>query len=291
MKKLVLFIGILAVVSSAQAGVVAGWEIDGVDVDNGIQLDAPGTPYAFSATTSETAHVTAKLTLGEGVLPSTAVNKYGFKISASDATNSLVGAISQNHYMEFSIEIADGYALNLDSLEIKGGGTATGCSNVVLMTSVDGFIAGQEISSANSANEADGIDTDPTGFGAPIDLSGVQYSNLTGAISFRLYGWNSTSGSGSTFIRSLGGEDLVVYGDVVAMPPGDGVPSLALVSSNGASYVTVEFDGAATTNYVLQSSTNMVSNIWNSVSVPFAANTNWNIETINDVGFYRVIPE
>lgn len=220
MKKTVIVIGMFAaVVGGAQAGIVAGWNVEGVELDVGTGLDASGAPYAFSATTSETSQVAAKLILGDGVNPSTTANQYGFKIAGDDETNSLAGAVASNHYMEFSLTVASGYELNLDSIDMKGEATASGCSNVVLMTSIDGFIAGQEIASAYSANEGTGgFDTDSSGFGAPIDLSAAKYQDLTGSLSFRLYGWDSTSGSGATYIRNLSGDDLVINGTVEAVP-------------------------------------------------------------------------
>ena len=129
MKKVVLGIVVLAVVGGVRAGVVAGWEMSGVELDVGEGLDAPGAPYLFSATTSETGRVSAQLTLGDGVNPSTSVNHYGFKIPTSDKQTSLIGAITNNHFIEFSITVDVGYELNLDSIEMNGQASGSGCSN------------------------------------------------------------------------------------------------------------------------------------------------------------------
>ena len=289
MNKAVVVVGMLAVVGGVRAGVVAGWNVDGVELDVGAGLDAPGVPYIFSATTSETGRVSAWLTLGDGVNPSTSANQYGFKIAADAGTNSLAGAIASNHYLEFSLTVAGGYELNLDSIEMKGEASGTGCSNVVLMSSIDGFTAGQEIASAYPANEGTGgFDTDASGFGAPIGLSDAKYQNLTGAVSFRLYGWNSISGSGSTYIRNLAGDDLVVNGSMVELLSGF-VPQLALDASNGTMSVSAVFDGASGTNFILQSCDNLASNDWSTVSEPFITNTIWEVEATNRAGFYRAI--
>lgn len=290
MKKEWFVVGMLAVVGGGvRAAVVAGWDVIGVELDVGAGLDAPGAPYLFSATTSETAGVSAQLTLGDGVNPSTSVDQYGFKIAGGDETNSLAGAIASNHYMEFSLTIAGGYELNLDSIEIKGEASGTGCSNVVLMASIDGFTAGQEIASAFPANEGTGgFDTDSSGFGAPIDLGAAKYQNLTGTVSFRLYGWDSTSGSGSTYIRDLADEDLIVNGTTVELSGGI-VPELSIDVSNGEVSVSAVFDGASSTNFVLQSCNDLASNDWNTVSAPFTTNAIWDIEATNSLGFYRAI--
>jgi len=290
MKKELFVVGMLAVVGGARAGVVAGWDVSGVDVADGVGLEMNIPPYVFMATTGETANVSARLTLGDGVNPSTSANQYGFKIAISDETNSLAGAIASDHYMEFSLTIANGYELSLDSIEMKGQATGTGCSNVVLMTSIDGFTAGQEIASANPANVTGGFDTDSSGFGAPIDLGGTEYQSLTGTVSFRLYGWNSTSGSGATYIRNLENEDLIVNGILIELSSGV-VPDLAIEVSNGTVSVFAAFDGAGSTNFVLQSCDNLASNDWNTVSAPFTTNTSWDVEATNSAGFYRAIAD
>ena len=291
MKKGVFVFGVLAVACGVRAGVVAGWDVSGVELDVGAGLDAPGAPYFFSATTSEVGRVSTQLTLGDGVSPSTAQNQYGFKIAGSTQTNSLAGAIEGNHYLQFSLTVDGGYELNLESIEINGEASGTGCSNVVLTTSIDGFTAGQEVASVFPANKTGGFDTDSSGFGVPIDLSATKYQNLTGTVVFRLYGWNSTSGSGSTYIRNLSGDDLVVNGTVIELSSA-GVLILSLATSNGTSTVSAAFNGVASTNYVFQYRSALTdSNGWNTVSAPFITNTTWEIETTNSTGFYRAIAQ
>lgn len=284
-----LFI-VLGLSAENYAEVVAGWDVEGVNVDDGIGIETNLSPFIFQATTSETAYVQAQLSLGSGVNPSTTTDQYGFKISVINQTNTLSGAISLNQYIDISILIDEGKALNLSSIEMKGGGSSTACSNVAFMTSIDGFVSGQEIATTSVANENFGMDTDSSGFGSPIDLSASKYQNLTGSVSFRLYGWDSISASGANRIRNLAGDDLVIYGEVMDLF-GEGMPSLFFTSSNGISHVAVEFNGDATTNHVLQSSPNMVSNVWTTVSTPFAINTNWVVATTNDAVFYRLIAE
>jgi hypothetical protein len=291
MKKAVLVVSVIAVASGVRAGVVAGWDVSGVDVKDGVGLETNMAPYAFMATTGETGQVFAQLTLGDGVNPSTSANQYGFKIAGGDETNSLAGAIAGNHYIEFSLMITNGYQLNLDSIEMNGQATASGCSNVVLMSSIDGFIGGQEIAAASPVNVTGGFDTDASGFGAPIDLSDARYQNLTGTVSFRLYGWNSTSGSGSTYLRNLSRDDLVVHGTISELSSGI-VPWLSMAESNGTLSVSAVFDGAGSTGFILQHRVDLTdSNGWNTVSAPFITNTTWDIEATNSAGFYRAIAQ
>jgi len=275
--------------SGTFAAMVAGWDVDGVDLDDGIGIETNLSPFVFQATTSETGFVQSELSLGNGVIPSTSSSQYGFKIPSASQTNSLSGSISLNQYIDITLVIEEGKALNLSSIEMNGGGSGTACSNVVFMTSIDGFFAGQEIATTSDANESGGMDTDGSGFGAPIDLSDAKYQNLTGTVSFRLYGWNSTSGSGTTRIRNLTGNDLVLFGEVVEWY-GNNELALTFSLSNDMAYIAADFNAVATTNYVLQGTANLASNDWETVSAPFSTNSIWEIETTNQSAFYRVIP-
>ena len=275
---------------NAEAGVVAGWDVAGVDVDDGYGVQTNIAPYALEATTNLSGVSSATLTLGDGGLRSTSTNVYGFKVSVAMQTNSLAGAIALNQYIDCTLILEAGYSLNLESVEIKGGGSSTACSNVAFMTSMDGFVAGKEIALANQANTEGGLDTDASGFGTPIDLSARLYQDITGSVSFRLYGWNSTSGSGTTRIRNLTGLDFIVNGEVVESS-GSGDVQLSLSASNSAVYVFADFDGAAATNYVLQSCTNLVSNAWDTVSGTISADTNIAVNASHEAGFFRIIVE
>ena len=82
----------------------------------------------------------------------------------------------------------------------------------------------------------------------------------------------------------LEGIDLNVVG-------GTGELMLSFSTSNGTAHVSADFDGAATTNYVLQSCTNLASNDWTTVSAPFAFDTDLQIESTNNAGFYRAIAQ
>ncbi|MDF7825404.1 hypothetical protein P4B35_15365 [Pontiellaceae bacterium B12227] len=72
---------------------------------------------------------------------------------------------------------------------------------------------------------------------------------------------------------------------------GTGELFLSMEASNDWINIDVDFDGAAATNYVLQSCSNMVSNLWNTVSGTFNADTNWNFSTTNQCRFFRVIEQ
>lgn len=66
--------------------------------------------------------------------------------------------------------------------------------------------------------------------------------------------------------------------------------SLFLVLSNGLAHVRAELNGPATTNYVLQSSPDLTSNAWTTISGPFTSPTSWVLQATNDAAFLRVAP-
>ncbi|QBG47337.1 hypothetical protein EGM51_08025 [Verrucomicrobia bacterium S94] len=72
---------------------------------------------------------------------------------------------------------------------------------------------------------------------------------------------------------------------------GSGDLSLSLKTSNDWVNIAAEFNGTAAANYVLQSSTNLASNVWNAVSESFSMNTNWTFSATNEAGFYRVVEQ
>ena len=291
MRKRMVIWGFFIVVNVAHAGLLVGWDVAGVDVDNGVGLITNQPPYRFVVTTNVTEHVSAELTLGDGVNPSTSANQYGFKIPLATYSTTLDFAIQKKQYLEFSITVNEGFELNLESLSIKGQSSSLGCSSVVIMTSIDGFIDGQQIASTDSANKTGGFDTDASGFGEPIDLTAPAYQNLTGTISFRIYGWNSASGSSATYIRNLSGNDLVVNGTVEKLPS-ELPPILSLVYSNGTTSVTAAFEGRISSTYLLQYRENLInSSNWITISEPFSTNSTWQVEPINRWGFYRAVAE
>jgi len=204
------------------ADVLAGWDVAGVKLNDGSHT----APYVLVANTSAVHVVTAVISLSSNVNPTTSVDQYGFKISGVNETNSLAGAIEAGHYIEITVAAAKNHVLSLTSLEMNGESTSTGCDEVAVFSSIDGFAGGAEIASvADVADGAGGFDTDDTGFGGPIDLSDTKYGSLK-SITIRIYGWNSTDGAGITRLRNLSGFDLTVNGTVEYDPPEGGVMTI-----------------------------------------------------------------
>ncbi len=209
---------IFSYTAPATADVLSGWDLAGVDVADGTGIDSGSSPYPFTSTNTGANVGSAVLSLSASVNPSTSNDKYGFKVSAGDEETTLSGAISAGHYFEFTISAASGYLLNLTDIEMNGEATSTGADDAAIFSNIDGFTAGNELDSVTGiAGATGGLDTDSSGWGSPIDLSGAQYQGITGA-TFRVYGYNTTSGSGSTRMRSLSGDDLIINGTTSVIP-------------------------------------------------------------------------
>lgn len=72
---------------------------------------------------------------------------------------------------------------------------------------------------------------------------------------------------------------------------GSGALFFSFEISNAWINIEADFDGASTTNYVLQSSTNLTSNVWNSVTGTFNADTNWSFNADKAVEYFRIIEQ
>lgn len=214
---------------SSQGALLATWDVSGIELDG---ATAPNSsPYTFGAVL-DSGVASANLTLSTTVNPTTSSDQYGFKISSANAQTSLSGAISAGHYFEFTITANANTVLNLSSIELVGQSSATGANSAAILSSIDGFASGNELDSVTGiAGNTGGLDTDASGFGAPIDLTGINYQGITTA-TFRVYGWDTstTSGAGTTLIRNLGGNDLIINGTTVVVPE----PSAALLGALSA---------------------------------------------------------
>ncbi len=198
------------------ADVLVAWDVNGVDVADGTGVDNSAFPYTKTATTLRTNVSEGTLALGFDA-PSGVNDMYGFKFSASTHQDSLAGAISNDHYIQFTLAAEVGYRFDLSSIEMNGQSGTSGPDDIALMSNVDGYNAGDEMASLTGRQGlAGGWDTELGGWGGRIDLSDPQYQDLT-TVTFRIYGWNST-GTASGGIRGLTGDDLVVNGTIEAIP-------------------------------------------------------------------------
>jgi len=125
--------------------------------------------------------------------------------------------------------------------------------------------------------------------GADFDIA---YDDLANK-STDIFDTNLVVDAGIEIGFSVGTTNSIIGLDTLSLDVlgGSGMPTLDMFASNGTMYVFAAFDGAAVTNHVLQSSTNLTTNAWTTISAPFAASTNWAIPATNAAAFYRLIQE
>ncbi|MDF7799803.1 hypothetical protein P4C99_10020 [Pontiellaceae bacterium B1224] len=64
---------------------------------------------------------------------------------------------------------------------------------------------------------------------------------------------------------------------------------LSLEKSNSVAIVSADFDGVTSSGFVMQVSTNLASNVWNTVSGEFNSDTNMNFNATNNVQYFRAV--
>lgn len=203
---------LLVLVNICNANILASWDVNGLNVSE----DLSASDYEYSAYKIAGNVKEAKLSLAN-VNPSDAGNQYGFKIDNGDETYSLSDAITAEHYLQFSIEVENGYVLNLTEVGILGESTSTGADDIALLANVKGF-------DASSAIHTDsGVSADSWDFTLNDLSSDAAFQNCSGTIAFRLYGWDTNGTTGVTRIRDLSeglgdGDDLQIKGTVTAIP-------------------------------------------------------------------------
>jgi len=169
------------------------------------KYDFSGQSGSQSATpvTLEDSHVTATSILrGAGISPSTYANSM-----CSTSTNWPLGSAvpaNDDHYYEFSLSPDRGYKMPISAIRYQTGSLNFGPGSYQLRDSLDNFSSG--------FTQATGANTSITDDTSLVDL--------TSTITFRFYGFNSSSISGAAFFlannSSAGG--LVMEGSISPVP-------------------------------------------------------------------------
>jgi hypothetical protein len=171
---------------------------------------------------------------GTGVQSAVANNSY----SAVDWTNNTNSANVTSDYFQFTITPNSGYKIDLTSFEYTGATNNSGPTRFVLRSSVDSYTSN--------------IDGEKT-IGDTFSLTGSSYQNISSAITFRIYGYKSSNGTGSTFRIN----DFKFNGTVCTSP----ITTGASICQGGAGSLT------STTNGV---TTNTFTGSWNAATDPTA---------------------
>jgi hypothetical protein len=118
---------------------------------------------------------------GQGILGKNAKNRY-------DATGWNTVDLEPTDYFEFTITPNSGKKIDFKSFVYKGQVSINGPKYFAFRSSVDGFRSNIGIVSAA---------------GRTVLLSSSVFQNITGAISFRIYGWAAKTGTGTFSINSF----------------------------------------------------------------------------------------
>ena len=118
---------------------------------------------------------------GKGILGKNAKNRY-------DATGWNAVALDSTDYFEFTLTPSPGKKIDFVSFVYKGQVSKNGPTLFAFRSSKDGFSSNIGTVSAT---------------GKTVLLSSSSFQNITGAVSFRIYGWAAKSGTGTFSINSF----------------------------------------------------------------------------------------
>jgi hypothetical protein len=131
------------------------------------------------------------------------------------------GALSPTTYYRVTITPTSGTAYNLTGITFKVQRSGTGVRNYSVRSSADAYAANlpASINPANASLEVVtgniffyNVDNTLGQVGSTVTLSGPSFTNLTGPITFRFYGWNSEAAGGN-----FGIDDVVISGETATM--------------------------------------------------------------------------
>jgi hypothetical protein len=131
------------------------------------------------------------------------------------------GALSPTTYYQVTITPTSGTAYNLTGITFKVQRSGTGIRNYSVRSSADAYAANlpASINPANTNLEVVtgniffyNVDNSFAQVGSTITLSGPSFTNLTGPITLRFYGWNSEQVAGN-----FGIDDVVISGAIATM--------------------------------------------------------------------------
>lgn len=131
------------------------------------------------------------------------------------------GALDTNIYYEVTITPNAGTVYDLTGITFRMQRSGTGVRTYAVRSSVDNYVSNLT-ASINPANTNLEIvtgniffyNTDATGGqnGSTITLTGAEFTGLTGAVTFRFYGWNSEAATGNFSI-----DDVAISGNVTTL--------------------------------------------------------------------------
>ena len=147
------------------------------------------------------------LTRGSGI---SAAGGNTFNSNAWSDSSTLAEAITNEDYLEFGLVLAPGIQASNLSAGFFGDRSATGPSSIEVFFSTDNFATQTSVLTATDV-----------GITGSIQNTDSITANLTGAVTFRIYGYGGSSTAGTFDIEDTGFDGtfgLVINGDLSAIP-------------------------------------------------------------------------
>lgn len=153
--------------------------------------------------------------------------------STVDTYSTMTGSINTGEYYDVVLEPQSGYTLTLDSITFTVQRSGTGIRSYVVRTSVDAYAMNLPASVTTNTNlsvvgtneffwNLDAITTAQNG--SMINLTGAA---TTSSVSFRFYGWNSESSTGTFSI-----DNVIFFGSVSNSTAVCVSPTITSISNN-----------------------------------------------------------
>ncbi len=219
MKKIIFAVAIMCMIwgLAVSADVIAGYTV----ADYAAAVSDLASPSTAIANVS-VSDMSRTDTGGKAAFSSAASGNIFWRSDFTGTTEA--ESIAANLFFLFTVDVDEGYALDLDSLTFDFGATQTTATKVplpvvaYLQISTDG---GSSFSTAGSTNVTVSVDDSDSGVDAAlaagyslnVDLS--SYSGLTNDVVFRVSGYFQQYNNSARYVR---GGDLVLNGTVVPEP-------------------------------------------------------------------------
>lgn len=171
-----------------------------------------GTETSQPSATNDAGVLATSLTLGAGVTPAANGNRFGgsnwFDTGDTNPTT-FSESFAGDDYIQFIVTPTAGNSISLTSLSFVWDFSGTGPKSLTARSSIDGF-----------SNDIGGVQnlTASTSALRSITFSGL--TNITTAVTIRLYGWGATGTGGTGGFDSNGAvaPNVLLYGSVTAIP-------------------------------------------------------------------------
>lgn len=202
---MLLFISMMLFSENSWGETVVAWDMDGNQ----------GDELTMDATTNAEGLVQSVLSRGEGINENTLSNAFSSNSFTSEGDKQ--NALDNDEYLEFEIEVEEGYKVSLRTIDANFRRSDTGPDTFIWQYSFDNFDSdGVDIGSEflYTGTEDIGEAQDQIDLTDISDLQNIEYGDV---ITFRLYAWGAEGTAGTFAIGRLDDVDLAVGGFVNEM--------------------------------------------------------------------------